>query len=105
MANELTKNLPQKVDSETEIFSVTVLSNQINYNSKLINIRKMDISDSLMLSAKNSMIQSNTNLVCSSPISKILINEFGAVYSYSLYSKLNEYLFQYKISKNECKHI
>ena len=104
MADEAANNLPQKIDTETETFAVTVFSNQINFNNRLINLNKSDISDSLMVSAKKTMVQSNTNFVCSSPVSKVLINEFGAIYSYSLYSKSNEYLFQYKISKNECKH-
>lgn len=103
IADEATKSFPQKIDSETEVFAVTVSSNQINFNNRLINLNKSDISDSLLLSAKKTMIQSNTNLVCSSPISKVLINEFGAVYSYSLYSKSHEYLFQYKVSQSEPK--
>ena len=103
IASKGAKNLPQKIDSETEVFSVSTLHNEIHFNSRLINYEKSEISDIKKL--KRIVHKQNINYLCSSPVAKVLIKEANVKYTYSYYSKTYEFVFDYTVGKSQCNQL
>ena len=99
IANRASKGLPQKMDSETEAYSVTALSGEVHFNMRLFNRSKSQVEIGKL---KEILIEKNSKFLCSSPISRVLIKEADVKYSYSFYSKDMEYLFKYTVDKRYC---
>lgn len=100
MATLTAKNLPQRVDAETEAFSVSSINRVISFNLRAINLERNEIKD--IRSFKRASISKSANLLCSSPVANVVINKADASYEYSLYSKSYELIFKYVIDKAEC---
>ena len=100
LVEKTAKVLPQKIDSQTEITSVSSILNEVHYNARLITVESN--ASTLLKKIKPLLKKNSTNYLCSSPVSKVLITEAGAKYFYHYYSKKNEYLFDFVIGKKQC---
>ncbi len=88
------------VDAETELVSISVVGMSLNAVYRLPDATKADIQN--LTDARVAVAQKSASKVCVAPFASILINEFGATYTYAYYSKNKEYLFDLKLDRTTC---
>ncbi len=99
-ANELNKNCPIMVDSETRLDNVISLPGKIiQYNYCIINFVKSDI-DTLQL--KTALEPNITNLLKTNPQTKQL-RDNDVIFNYLYKDKNNEYICQISVTPEEYK--
>ena len=103
MATLTAKNLPQRLDAETEVFSVSSVNRVLSFNIRAMNLEKNEIED--IMSLKRAAISKSVNLLCSSPVAKVVINKADASYEYRFHSKSYEMIFKYVINKDDCRKL
>lgn len=98
LSRNTAKELPYDLNRNLTVVTVVALENKIQYTNKLVNIRKQDIQDI------GTFAKENINYMgCNTPVMKILINEFGAKYTYINIDKDNKFLFRYTLDAANCK--
>ncbi len=98
VAKTLALNAPQTLDSETKIISVFSNGNTLNLTHELINVRRKDQIHNL----KQKIIDFQSKKICTSPVSKVAIQEFNAVYHYLYLGGGGAYLFDFDVDKKVC---
>lgn len=88
VVNELNRSLPEMIDSETRLDSLSVINRGLNYNYTLVNLRKNDLEDGAINDALKMDMKKE---VCSNLDMKFYI-ENKAVMEYSYYDKNNQFI-------------
>jgi hypothetical protein len=99
MADSQSKNLPQQLNSETQLLSMLATDSTMHLQHQMVKIQSKKEVDSQFI--KN-FIKFQTTKVCTSPVSNILINEFGAKYRYYYLSQTGENIFTFDVLKKNC---
>jgi len=100
LSDTMAKNLPQQLDKDTRFVSVLSNGNTINFLHMITNVKsKKDILDKDFIST---FIKFQTNKICTSSVSKILVNEFDATYHYQYVSSTGEEIFVFDVKKKNC---
>ena len=100
LSKRYAQNLPQQLDSETWLLSSLATGLQLNLTHRLVSIETTDDLDDP--SAVNTFIKFQSNKLCSSPVSKILINEYGVTYRYQYLGNTGKTLFVFNVNKKNC---
>lgn len=90
----------QMFDDQTQITGAVAMGKEMVYQLRLVNYEKKDIPNVVALRQKVASTLSPS--VCTAPIASILINEYGAAFTYMAYSKTREYLFEYSLDRTTC---
>jgi hypothetical protein len=101
LAESSARLFPRLLDSETEGLMAVQQGRSLVYQVRLVNYSRSEIKSVEQL--KSRVTGLNASAVCSAPIAKILITEYGASYKYMVYSKTKEYLFEYTVDQKLCQ--
>jgi hypothetical protein len=100
MASNTAKMAGQMIDDQTKLTSAAASGKSLVYYTQLVNFEKSSIQNTREL--RRQVAERGARAVCTSPTSTVLINDFGVDYKYMVYSRSNEYLFEYAFSKTTC---
>jgi hypothetical protein len=102
-ANRVAAMSGQMIDADTQLMGAAALDSTVVHYIKMVNVERSGID---VGQARDAISKHNAAVVCTAPISKVLISELGAEYRYMVYSKSGEYLFQYSFDGPTCaKHL
>ena len=100
MAETMAKNTPQQLDKETSLISVLSNGDTINLTHLVSSQKSKEIIQDKKLVEYFKNFQ--TEKLCSSQVSKILIIEFGVTYHYQYVSPKGSNLFVFDVRKKNC---
>jgi hypothetical protein len=103
MEREISKTLPRAKDQYTEFISVSSYGRTISFYTKVKNSTRDQIVNNH--SAISETKTQSINSLCSLPLSKLIINEYGAVYKYVVLAMDGAYAFEYFVDKPKCASI
>jgi hypothetical protein len=100
VSETMAKNTPQQLDKDTQLISVLANGSTINLLHVATNMKaKQEILDKNFIP---NLIKFQTNKLCTSPVSKVLINEFDATYHYQYIGNTGENLFTFSVKRKNC---
>jgi hypothetical protein len=100
VATNTSKMAGQMIDDQTKLTAVAANGKTLVYYSQLVNFERLAIQD--IQDLRRRVASKNVRAVCTSPTTTVLINEFSVDFKYMVYSKSNEYLFEYTFNKATC---
>jgi hypothetical protein len=103
MEREVSKTLPRAKDQFTEFVSVSSYGRTISFYTKIKNATRDQIGNNH--SAISETKTQSINSLCSLPLSKLIINEYGAVYKYVVLAMDGAYAFEYVVDKSKCASV
>lgn len=100
LSETMAKNTPQQIDKDTRLVSALSNGSTINLLHMLTNVKsKQEILDKDFIPK---FVQFQTNKLCSSAVSKVLIIDFDATYHYQYVGITGENLFAFDVRKMNC---
>jgi hypothetical protein len=100
LAESMSKNLPSQLDANTKLISVLPNGNILNFTHVITNVKNQN--EITNKSFVNDFIKFQTNKICTSQVSKIVVTEYGATYHYQYLSVTGENLFVFDVNKSKC---
>jgi len=96
------KQTPVRLDENFELMMATLPTpRSIGYNTKIQRHTLSDIKNKAAL--KHIMFERSVNVLCTSPVSSVLLGRYGVSYLYNVYSMTGEYVFDYEIRMKDCQ--
>lgn len=98
LANEMNKNLPKMLDSETTLDTVYTYSGNLQYRYSLVNYSASDIDDNVL---HKNMRPSLVEAACSNSTTASFMKE-GVSVSYTYFDKSGEYITSINVKHSDC---
>ncbi len=107
LANEISKNLPIQLDYLTQVSRVLAYKNRIITN-KEVDFNHPDYKKAWNNSKKDLIeltIKQDAEVLCYDPFDNYLLTKKDIIFIYKITNKNNKPLYEYTITKEECKKL